>query len=203
MTERQDHTDDRFEPDNWLPQDEPADEPDFAAEDFDADMIAAAQMMQPSGDATGDPDDGYASFAETIDSTQPHSPDPVDREILKTEMARIFGARRAKAASRAFLQELSRQNRAAPDRPRAMLIGSAARRVAFRHPAMDDESADRLATRLARSLAPDTQKPVSQKPASNPGTVADLRAATQALRQAARYLLRIERQLSDQRGLDK
>ena len=67
---------------------------------------------------------------------------------------------------------------------------------------MDGENADRLAARLARTLSlPQETDPQLRDP--EPGTVADLRAASKALRQAARYLLQLERRLSDQHGLAK
>jgi hypothetical protein len=208
MTDRQDDDSDRFADEPWMDDaDGDGGERDFAPEDFDADMIAAARMMpEPTadGDADAAGDDGALGWAE---ASETENGPPAgrracaelgvsERRALQAELARHFGPRRAEAAARTFARDLGRAERSGA-RGRQAAIRSAARRLALRHPAMDEDDADRLAVRLMRVLAPAA---APEARAADGSVEAELRAATQALRQAAECLVRMERWLVEHDG---
>ncbi len=247
MTERTGNTDDPGG-DDWLDAEDVGSEMDrdFSAEDFNADMIAAARLMpapapdpESDGPSLGDGDeagDDYETFAqdeyETVAADEEAGPAsapngaaslarrdadpraerqardifamPRARRILRTEMVRVVGARRAESASRALLREYARLGRFRREThegrgplPPAARLQAAGCRVARCHLDLDEDSAEILVTRLSRALGLCRRADETDEyDASRATAQVDLRAATEALRKAARYLLRVERRLA-------
>lgn len=188
-----DHFDDRD-----LPQDAPEldeaegdDFQDFTVDEFDADMIAAARLLP---DQTGD-DEDYLDLTEQEQPRQARSAasDSDRRQAILSAMRKTFGTRRSEAAARALASEIKR----AGQRDEALFQPEATRKAITRFirraPDLSPDAAERLARDLHKAFR------LQERPAQD-GAHADLRAASEALRDAIRHLAALERRLAEGRG---
>ncbi len=216
MTDRINEPDD-IDQDDWQDATDDDDLLDFTVDEFDGDMIAAASLMpdhitpEDDTDMLHDDfdameDDPFDSFAEPMERPKPRpqqnrrKPQPLStarRQALRVEMARVFGKRRAEAATDAFVSILNRLRSQAADAPDMQkLIAAATRRLARRATGLRDADVQNLARRILALFQPAPAKSHAPQPTAD----ADLRAAKDALRQAARYLLRVERRIADRQA---
>lgn len=130
---------------------------------------------------------------------------PKMRQALRAELARVVGARRASAAAQLFIRDYMRLLRKQLQSTKrkehlaaADLLQATARRFAWHHLVLDEKSAERLGRRVLRILGASERSSGSREASetASPIVGADLRAATEALREAARHLLRVERRLA-------
>ncbi len=215
MTDRINEPDD-IDHDDWQDADDD-DLLDFTVDEFDGDMIAAASLMPdhitPDDDTDilhddfdAMEDDPFDDFDEEVarpkrrpqqNRRKPAPLSPSRRQALRAEMARVFGKRRAEPATDAFMNILARLRRQSADEPDLQqLVAAATRRLARRTTGLRDADVQTLTRRIHAVFQPVPSKP----PASQPTMDADLRTAKNALRQAARYLLRVERRIADRQA---
>jgi hypothetical protein len=216
MTERiDDHND--IDSDDWHGADDD-DLLDFSVDEFDADMIAAANLMPvetPSDDdqhITDDFDvltDDYEDFsAWRDDERRPRTRKPhphtlhlstQQRHALRSELARVFGKRHAERATKGFLSEISRLGRMGrssdPHQKAQAMIVAATQRLARRTSGLDKSATRKLAANITAAILPPDDE--AEDTHALGSTAAELRMAKDALRQAARYLLRVERRISE------